>query len=193
MAFNNLFATLRKIGRSTVLPVDRIKTICTNTLEGKNIKSVLDFGAGTLFWTDWFIQQFNIKTYAVDVYYDNANMPIKKNITYYSSLDKCFEENKNISFIWACDVLHHLTPDDSASFLNEAVKTTDIIIFKDIDTNHKFGNFMNRMHDKIINDETIYNVYPEKIDAYLKANGFETLYYFIPKIWYPHFVLIGKK
>ena len=44
---------------------------------------------------------------------------------------------------------------------------TDVIIIKDIDANHKFGNFMNRVHDKIINGETIYDIYPEKIIHYM--------------------------
>ena len=193
MAFNNLFTSIRKTGRNVVLPVDRIKNICRKALIGKNIKTILDFGAGTLFWTDWFIQEFKSKVYAVDVYYDNATMPTRDNITYYSDVFACLQENTEISLVWACDVLHHLQPSNTDSFLKEICGKTDVIIIKNIDANHKFGNFMNRVHDKIINHETIYNIYPEKIISCFKSNGFETFYYYIPKIWYPHFILIAVR
>ena len=191
MAFNNLFASMRKIGREIVLPADRIKIICRKALAGKGIKTILDFGSGTLFWTDWFIQEFKSKVYAVDVYYSNAIMPIRDKVIYYSDVSKCLQENAEISLVWVCDVLHHLQPSDTDIFLKGICNKTDIIIIKDIDANHKFGNYMNRMHDKIINKETIYDIYPEKIISFLKPIGYEASFIYIPKIWYPHFLLIA--
>jgi hypothetical protein len=57
--------------------------------------------------------------------------------------------------------------------------------------NHKFGNFMNKMHDKIINKEDINSIDPNKIKEILENNRYETYYYYLPKIWYPHFLIIG--
>ena len=193
MAFNDSLASMRKIGRNAVLPVDRIKAICREALANKNIKTVLDFGSGTLFWTNWFVQEFKAKVYAVDTYYNNATMPKNDNITYYSNLSTCLSENKEISFVWACDVLHHLSPSDMDNFLKEICDKADIVIIKDIDATHSFGNFMNKMHDKIINGETIYDICPDGIKNLLKANGFKSSYYFVPKMWYPHFVLVGVR
>lgn len=50
---------------------------------------------------------------------------------------------------------------------------------------------MNRMHDKIINGEKIHTIFPEKIKEMLETNGFKTYYYYLPKLWYPHFMIIG--
>jgi hypothetical protein len=191
MAFNHLFVSVRKMGRNIVLPVDRIKTVFKKVLEKKDIEKTLDFGSGTLFWTNWFVEEFESKVCAVDVYYEKAAMPVKNNVSYYSDLTICIRENDNFSLVWACDVLHHLSPSDFNSFFEKIVDKTGIIIIKDIDATHKFGNFMNRMHDKIINGETIYDIYPEKIKTNLEKHGFETTYYFIPKLWYPHFILVA--
>ena len=191
MAFNNSLASIRRLGRNAILPVDTIKSICRKTLEDRNIKTVLDFGSGALFWSNWFVKEFKIKVYAVDTYYNTAIMPQNDAIIYYFNLSTCLSENSEISFVWVCDVLHHLSPSDSDVFLKEICERTDIIIIKDIDATHRFGNFMNKMHDKIVNNETVYNIYPVKIKNLLETNGFKTSYYFVPKIWYPHFILIA--
>ena len=191
MAFNNSLSALRRIGRSMVLPVDRIKDICKKVLTGRNIEYVLDFGSGTLFWADWFIKEFKSNVYAIDTYYDCIMMPGKDNIVYYSDLSICLNENKYFSLVWVCDVLHHLSPLDVDSFLGRICNKTDIMIIKDIDADHKFGNYINKMHDKIINSETVYSIYPKDLIHRLKLYGFKTSYYYIPKICYPHFILIG--
>lgn len=69
----------------------------------------------------------------------------------------------------------------------------DYVIIKDIDCNHKFGNFMNRMHDRIINHERIMDVDPMKLIELLEKRGFEVKKIYLPKLWYPHFLLIAKK
>ena len=51
---NRHLEKLRKIGRKCVLPVDEIKGILEARLDFATIKSVADFGAGTLFWSEWF-------------------------------------------------------------------------------------------------------------------------------------------
>ena len=189
MAFDG--SLIRKIGRNIVLPTDKIKTICRKALAGRDIRTVLDFGAGTLFWTDWFIQEFGSDVYAVDTCYDNFTMSINEKITCYSDLYICLEKNAHFSLVWACDVLHHLSYSDSDVFFEKICDKTNILIIKDIDANHSFGEFMNKIHDKVINGETTYRIFPEKLTDYFESQGFETSYYYVPKIWYPHFVLIA--
>ena len=191
MAFGNSLSLIRKMGRSIVLPVDTIKTICKRVLKGKNIERILDFGSGTLFWTDLFIKELKCNVCAVDKYYDGLMMPVNDNMKYYSSLSACFIENSHFSFIWVCDVLHHLSPLDMDFFFKETCNRTDIMIIKDIDANHKFGNSINRLHDKIINRETVHNIDPDCLMHNMESFGYKTTYYYIPKIFYPHFMVIG--
>jgi len=62
-------SSLRKFFRNVVLPVEKIRKIIVNVLSGIEINSILDFGSGTLFWTEWFLNKFKSKMYAVDKYY----------------------------------------------------------------------------------------------------------------------------
>jgi 2-polyprenyl-3-methyl-5-hydroxy-6-metoxy-1,4-benzoquinol methylase len=191
--FTDFLSSVRKICRRIVLPSDKIKIICKEYLSGKNISSVLDFGSGTLFWSEWFASEFNCIVYAVDSYYENYKIPDKENIIYHNNINKFFDSCSNLSVIWVCDVLHHLSEPDYNKFLKQSIKKSNIVIIKDIDRNHKFGNFMNKMHDKIINREEINNIDPNKIKGIFENNGFETFYYYLPKMWYPHFLIVGIK
>jgi hypothetical protein len=191
--FTDFLSSVRKRFRGVVLPVREIKTVCRKHLSGKPVSPVLDFGSGTLFWSEWFVHEFDSTVCAVDPYYKNANMPEKEKIFYYSDIRQCFEDYPNPSLVWACDVLHHLSKPDYTDFLDQATRRATIIIIKDIDRHHTFGNFMNRMHDKIINQEDIQDIDPDEIKDKLTANGFETFYYYLPKLWYPHFILAGIK
>ena len=71
--------------------------------------------------------------------------------------------------------------------------TYNIVIIKDIGATHKFGNFCNRIHDRIINGEKINNVYPDTIEDWLKTSGYSISRKFIPKLWYPHFIIVGVR
>ena len=51
---NRHLEKLRKIGRRLVLPSDEIKGILEGKLDFASLKNVVDFGAGTLFWSEWF-------------------------------------------------------------------------------------------------------------------------------------------
>jgi hypothetical protein len=51
---------------------------------------------------------------------------------------------------------------------------------------------MNKMHDKIIN-EKIYDIDPNKITNIFESYGYKTQYYYIPELWYSHFLLVGEK
>jgi cyclopropane fatty-acyl-phospholipid synthase-like methyltransferase len=190
MSFNNYLTSLRKLGRSVILPVKAIKKLCYPFLLTNPSKTVLDFGSGTLFWTDWFVAEGNCNVCAVDTYYRNTIMPPKRNVTYYADINHALHDVPFFDLVWTCDVLHHLSSADCADFLQKVTTKTNSIIIKDIDARHKFGNFMNKLHDKIINSETVYDVDPYQIKAYFESCGFDVAYYFIPKIWYPHFMLI---
>jgi 2-polyprenyl-3-methyl-5-hydroxy-6-metoxy-1,4-benzoquinol methylase len=184
---------LRKYFRNIVLPTTEIKTIIKKSLKNIAIDSVLDFGAGTLFWSEWFVDKFKCNVYAVDTYYKNIELQKKNNIFTYSDLDECLNDCNNYSVVWACDVLHHLRNNEVETFLQKIINNTEVVIIKDIDANHLFGNFMNKMHDKIINHENAGNVNPLEIMEKLERNKFKTVHYYIPKLWYPHFLIIGIK
>lgn len=51
---------------------------------------------------------------------------------------------------------------------------------------------MNRMHDLIINKEHIHDVNPDEILEMLRKNGYRVSYEYMPKLWYPHFMIIGE-
>lgn len=66
--YNNLpMFNIRKFGRSIVLPhkkIEKFADIFYKRYHDQN--PILDFGAGTLFWTEKFINRYNIAVYAVD-------------------------------------------------------------------------------------------------------------------------------
>jgi hypothetical protein len=120
--FTGFLSSVRKICRQIVLPSNKIKEICKEYLSGKNISSVLDFGSGTLYWSEWFAGEFNCIVYAVDSYYGNYKIPGKKNIICHNDINKFFESCPNLSVIWACDVLHHLPEANYNRFLKESIR-----------------------------------------------------------------------
>lgn len=46
--------TLRKIGRRYVLPAQEIQELLDRHIPWQDMQCVLDFGAGTLFWSEFF-------------------------------------------------------------------------------------------------------------------------------------------
>jgi hypothetical protein len=130
--------------------------------------------------------------YAIDIYYQKVEIQ-KQNTKCYSNLMDCFNDCNEFSLVWVCDVLHHLPQLEYENFFGTIINKTKFIIIKDIDSNHIFGNFMNRMHDKIINREEIYNINPDKIKKYLEDFNYKVQYHYIPKLWYPHFLIVGIK
>jgi len=49
------------------------------------------------------------------------------------------------------------------------------------------------MHDRVINAANFENVYPDEIESFLKNAGFDVQIKSLPKLWYPHFLLIATK
>jgi hypothetical protein len=187
------FSFLHWLGKDFVSPLKKMKRIIQESFAGSDVKTIMDFGSGTLVWADYFAKELNCQVYAVDTFYAISPPKTRNHIVLYTDFKKCFNDVLTFSCIWACDVFHHIPQEIYDDFMEEAVKKADVIIIKDNDSNHGFGFLMNRIHDRIINGEKIYDVYPDKIAAYLKSQGFHTQYYYMPKLWFPHFMLVAKR
>jgi len=193
MAFTNKMELIRYYGRKLVLPSNEIKEIVAKEVfkdEMTRRGGIIDFGAGTLYWSKW-ISQYVKTVVAVDVYYKegiNAEGIILRT----QLSDALKEMNNKPHMIWLSDVLHHLTEEDHTEVL-KVFSEMDYVMIKDVDCNHKFGNFMNRVHDRVINHEKIRDVNPVELADRLKKYGFKVNKFYLPKLWYPHFLLIAKR
>ena len=196
MGFKNTLGSMRKQGRNLVLPVKKIKNILINNLQEDDIH-IIDLGAGTLFWSEIMTEHCpgTFTVYAIDVIFDEKTIEYKNGkIMLFKTLDDVFKIQQKFDLVFICDVIHHLENDIWDSILNSLMSKTDTFIIKDIDANKKFGNKMNKLHDKIINKEDIVDVFPNVIQSKLNKSGFKILEVkSIPKLWYPHFLLTAKK
>lgn len=95
-----------------------------------------------------------------------------------------------IDFIFMSDVLHHLL-NHSAILTNICTQNIKYIAIKDIDANYKFGDFMNKTHDFLINSEKVCSIFPQNLAQILRNRGYEIKYFYLPKLWYPHFLIIA--
>lgn len=81
MSFTSNLGGIRAWGRSVILPVERIKqTIKEELLDKYPIKCVIDFGAGTLYWSNWFYEAISAehgKVYPVDIIFKEKTPDIK--------------------------------------------------------------------------------------------------------------------
>lgn len=68
-------------------------------------------------------------------------------------------ENKN-SMFFICDVIHHLSDKEWNILEHKVVDKCRYIVIKDIDCHYRFKNWMNKMHDRVINGEKIRDVDP---------------------------------
>lgn len=194
----SILNTLKYYGRGVVLPVHEIRRTVKAVLSDKPIASITDFGSGTLFWSKWFAETFDVSVNACDTIYANEiDRPINTDtrIKLVADISEILEveEKKKKNALFVCDVIHHLPPDFWRRLMPKIAEQFDIVIIKDIDAAYKFGNFMNRIHDRIINRERIHDVEPNSIEDWLKTSGFSIKREFIPKLWYPHFIITGDK
>lgn len=113
------------------------------------------------------------------------------NITLESNLDSALAHYE-FDLFFASDVLHHLSPNFTQKLL-ESIAHIPIIIIKDIDSRHIFGHYANALHDLVFNQEKVCKVYPNKLESTLQALGYTTRYHYLPKLWYPHFLLLAYK
>lgn len=195
----------RKFARSIVLPIKQMHEIMESQIDFSDISCIADFGAGTLFWSEYFASKINKnidimggvetnsnKVIAIDEIYNNLTPHISSPcITLESDI---FTALSTYSFdlFFASDVFHHLSSDFSQTLLESIVHIPRIVI-KDIDSSHTFLHYANATHDLIFNGERVRKVYPKEIEAFLKRCGYEVKYMYIPKLWYAHFMLVGIK
>lgn len=99
---------------------------------------------------------------------------------------------KEIDFVFMSDVLHHL-PNHGKILANICTQSIKYIVIKDIDANYKFGDFMNKAHDFLINKERVCSIFPQNLAQILRNSGYEIKYFYLPKLWYPHFLIIAQK
>ncbi len=188
---------LRKIGRGFVLPHKKIKRIIDIFYKRVNSSSpILDFGSGTLFWSEKFASSYNKNVIAFDILYSstpphthfsNKNILIKT----YSSLDDI--KINNYSMIYTCDVLHHVEKDDLENLLTKFAELSSLIIIKDIDANDKIGNLQNKIHDLVINHQHVNDIDPAKLVTFFKNKNYKIKKFNLKKLGYPHFLLVAYK
>lgn len=194
MSFHSNLGGIRAWGRKLVLPVARIKELVRiGLLDKYQIDRVIDFGAGTLYWSEWFEKNLGSEhIYPVDVIFRD-NVP-DTSMRCYSSIDEipAAKDGDNALF-FTCDVLHHLSVEEWERIGKIAMKTCRFIVIKDINCHYKFKNWMNRTHDRIINGERIRDVDPEVLMEELRGSGYQCMYQDLHKLWYPHFIIIAVR
>lgn len=183
---------IRKIGRGIVLPDKKIKKLIEefilNNFNSPN--KILDFGSGTLFWSEWFAKTFNCSTIAYDPLYEKN--PIDNKDKRIETAWK-FNIDKSFDGVFVCDVLHHLNKNDLEETLSKMASNAKWIIIKDIEAADFLGNLQNKIHDLIINRTKTIDIYSDKLEDFLIKNGFETQKSYMKKLGYPHFLLLAKK
>lgn len=195
MSFKSNLGGIRAFGRRVVLPVDRIKKTLKRELFDKYpIDWVIDFGAGTLYWSNWFDEVMDGghgKVYPVDLIYKDK-MPDTK-MDCYAYLDDVPGGGMNTGMFFICDVIHHLSEKEWYLLEQKAVGRCSYIVIKDISCHYRFKNWMNKMHDRIINGEKIRDVDPDSLTAGLRRQGYRCIYRNIHKLWYSHFIIVAIK
>lgn len=190
----NILRDLRYYARGVVLPVEKIRNEiikATATVELKD--PILDFGAGSLFWTDWFLETFPARVCSVDpLFAKSAPFGRGERVRTYAGLDACLRENRRYSFIWACDVFHHIS--DYSRILKSLAGASDFIIIKDIAAESAWGNLQNRIHDLVFSRELVSSVSYKKLSEELRSLGFgEIEVVQLPRLGYSHFLLVAKR
>ncbi|MBR2494248.1 hypothetical protein [Helicobacter sp.] len=258
MSFDNSYVErLRKKARGVILPTQEICTILESSFDLSTPRTIADFGAGTLYFSEYFATMMTssdisigggqklknsvcglesksgnekqpqaiehtlqkvdssnttnlseptanraestskvptpqCKVVAIDSIYTTLTPHTHyPNITLESSLDSALSRYA-FDLFFASDVLHHL----SQEFINnllESIASIPIIVIKDIDSRHLLGHYANALHDLVFNQEKVCKVYPNKLESTLQALGYTTRYHYLPKLWYPHFLLLAYK
>lgn len=192
MSFKNNLGGIRAWGREVVLPVEQIKALLKTELFDKyRIEHVIDFGAGTLYWSNWLQEVVrNGNIYPVDIIF--KDMVPDTPLRCFSTIDD-IEYGAGRYLFFTCDVLHHLSADEWEKLKVTVYRRCDFVVIKDMNCHFKFKNRMNKMHDRIINGEKIRDVDPDRLMAELQEQGYQCSYRDIHKLWYPHFIIIAVR
>lgn len=197
MSFQSNLGGIRAWGRKLVLPVDQIKRLLREDIFNRHcVDKVIDFGAGTLYWSGWLQEIVGAgNVYPVDIIFKETESKAKNSLRRFSIIQDVpyKQESKGPILFFACDVLHHLSEGDWSGIEQLIYQDCDFVAIKDINCRFRFKNFMNKMHDRLINGEKIRDIDPEILMAGLQKHDYQCLYYDIHKLWYPHFILIAAR
>ena len=193
MSFKSNLGGIRAWGRQLVLPVEKIKAMLKMEIFDKyQVDRVIDFGAGTLYWTNWFQEMIRPENiYPVDIIFQ-TRMP-DTSLQCLSTIDDIPPHGQDATFFFTCDVLHHLSEEEWKGIAKKVYQDCDYVVIKDIGCHFRFKNWMNRMHDRIINGEKIRDIDPDVLLAELYEHGYQCIYQDIHKLWYPHFIIIASR
>lgn len=187
---------IRKIGRSVILPHERILRyieIFHKKFAAKSTSPILDFGSGTLFFSEKLAEKYNNDIYAVDILYERKKPQVKtEKIKLFENLNK-IPDDTDFSMIFTSDVLHHIDPEPRQEILDKLVQKTNLIVVKEIEAKDFLGNLQNKLHDLILNQEIIHDIYSKDLRIYFKEKGFKVRIFQMKKFGYPHFLLIAYK
>ncbi|MCR5261454.1 MAG: class I SAM-dependent methyltransferase [Candidatus Gastranaerophilales bacterium] len=188
--------SLRKIGRGLVLPhkkIERYIDIFYKKISAKSDEPILDFGSGTLFWSEKFAEKYQKKVFSVDTLYEKKKPTLKtEKISLFDNIGK-MPEDARFSMIFTCDVLHHIKPEIRKEILDRFIQTSKLIVIKDIEAEDFCGNLQNKIHDFVINGEKVYDIYSKDLRLYFKEAGFKVRIFQMKKLGYPHFLLVAYK
>ena len=222
MGFENLMNGLRKRGRKFVLPIEEVGTVLSSSLKNpskKDCLKVIDFGSGTLFWTEFMMKNITCRyeIYAVDPIYGKSSFDIssikpeaapfvkisdKDNLSIAEAntkngrifllddIEKIPDICERFDLMFMCDVIHHLEAPYWERIFDLFLQRVDTFVIKDINAHQKIGNTLNKLHDKLINGENIVDVYPDTIrNKFIEKDFSVSDIKLVPKLWYPHFII----
>lgn len=187
---------LRKIGRGLVLPHKKIEKyidIFYKKISTNSTLPILDFGSGTLFWSEKFAEKYQTEVFSVDTLYAKKIPKLKTDKIKLSDNLERLPDNLDFAMIFTCDVLHHIKPEIRKAILDTFIKKSKLIIIKDIEAEDFLGNLQNRIHDFVINHEIIHDIYSKELRQYFKEAGFKVRIFHLKKLGYPHFLLVAYK
>lgn len=189
---NKNLELIRYYGRKLVLPSSEIQHIvCEKIFNNTIIDYAVDFGGGTLVWGKW-LHLYVKNVISVDTFYEKNE--VKDGILLCNDLSEAYKSIEGQkSLIWISDVLHHLSLEMQNSLMEQIAKNHQWVVIKDIDCRYRFGNFMNKLHDRVINNEIIRDINPEELSEQLQKKGFKVTFLPVHKLWYPHFIIIANR
>ena len=185
---------LKKIGRSFVLPTKEIENVVdTFYKKYENKNPILDFGSGTLFWSEKFCYKYGRDVFAIDPLYNKKQLVVRNSkIHIFDNMER-LSDITNFSMIFTCDVLHHIDKDKLNLVLKTFIEKSNLIVIKDIEASDFWGNIQNKIHDLILNRQLVNNIYSEELEAFLNEHGYNVHIYKMKKLGYPHFLLIAYR
>ena len=185
---------LRRIGRDILSPHEIVMELIGNFIEQNSIDlslPILDFGSGTLIYSEMLCKKFKTDVYAYDISY-GKKLPKTdfQNIKIFSNYENVMQ-NK-YSFVFTCDVLHHVNKNELIQVMNKFTEISSCIIIKDVDCNDKLGYLQSKIHDFIISHQIINDIYADKMEKFFIDKNYITQMHNIKKYGYPNFLLLAK-